>query len=88
MKTFLKPTLLKIVLTFVLLIAVSWLWQFILGLKIMDTSYFGVPMNFFITWGPCKPGDICSEFNRLYLVLDIIFWYIAVAISIFGFQKK
>ncbi len=88
MKQILKPTLLKIIVTFVLLIAVGWLWQAILGLTLMDTSYFGVPMHFYITWGPCKPGNTCSEFNGLYLALDIIFWYIVGAILVFWFRKK
>jgi hypothetical protein len=86
--TFLKPTVLKIVLTFILFIAVDWLWRNTLGRFIMDVSYSGIPLHYFTAWGPCQAGENCSEFNGLNLVLDLIFWYIVSAFFISRFQKK
>ena len=88
MKTILKPTLLKVIATLVLFAAFSWLWRNTVGLAIMDVSYYGVPWHYFVAWGPCQPGGNCSEFNGLYLTLDIIFWYIVSAILISRFRKK
>jgi hypothetical protein len=88
MKTLFKPSLLKIVTATLLFIVFSWLWQITFGLVIMDVSYYGVPLHFFVAWGPCQAGQNCSEFNALYLVVDIIFWYVVGAILVFRFQKK
>jgi len=88
MKTLFKPSLLKIAVAFVLFIVFSWLWQITFGLVIMDTSYYGVPLHYFVAWGPCQAGQNCSEFNVLYLALDIIFWYVISAILVSWFQKK
>ena len=88
MKTLLKPTVAKIILAFVLFAGLSWLWRNTFGLVIMDVSYYGVPLHFFTAWGPCQAGENCSEFNGVYLILDIIFWYFFAAILVWRFQKK
>ncbi len=88
MKTLLKPTVLKIILMFVLLIASSWLWRMYVISTISDTFPLGFPLQFFLAWGPCQAGENCSEFNGLYLALDIIFWYIVGAVLALWFQKK
>ena len=85
MKTFLRPTVLKIVLTFVLLIASSWLWRMYIISTISDTFPLGFPLQFFLAWGPCQAEQNCSEFNGLYLTLDIVFWYIVGAILVWRF---
>ncbi len=84
----LKPSLLKLASTFVLFFAVDWLWRSTVGSLIMDTSYFGLPLRYFITWGPCQAGQNCSEFNGLYLGLDLVFWYIISAALVAKFWKK
>jgi hypothetical protein len=88
MKAFLKPSVLKIILTFALLIVSGWLWRMYVISTISDTFPQGFPLQFFLAWGPCQAGENCSEFNGLYLTLDIIFWYIVSAIPILCFQKK
>jgi hypothetical protein len=88
MKTLLKPTVLKIIFMFVLFIAASWLRRMYVISTISDTFPLGFPLQFFLAWGPCQAGQNCSEFNSLYLALDIIFWYIVVAILVSRFQKK
>jgi hypothetical protein len=88
MKSFFKLSLLKVVATFVLFIVFSWLWQITFGIVIMDESYYGVPLHFFVAWGPCQAGQNCSEFNALYLAVDIIFWYVVGAILVLWFEKK
>jgi hypothetical protein len=88
MKTLLKPTVLKFILMFVLFVAASWLWRMYVISTISDTFPLGFPLQFFLAWGPCQPGQDCSTFNGLYLTLDIIFWYIAGAILVWRFQRK
>ncbi|MEN9524614.1 MAG: hypothetical protein RL536_683 [Candidatus Parcubacteria bacterium] len=75
----LKPTLLKILIAGILLIAFGWAWGFWVQMRISDTFPFGFPLQFFLAWGPCQPGENCSEFNGLYLGLDILFWYVVSA---------
>jgi hypothetical protein len=88
MKTALKPTLFKIIITLVLFIAASWLLRMYVISTISDTFPLGFPLQFFLAWGPCQAGQNCSEFNGLYLAFDIIFWYIVSVILVFWFQKK
>jgi hypothetical protein len=88
MKTFLKPTVLKIALVFVLFGVFSWLWRMYIISTISDSFPLGFPLQFFLAWGPCQAGQSCSEFNGLYLTLDIIFWYIAGATLVERFHKK
>ena len=88
MKTFLKPSVLKIIITFALLIVSGWLWRMYVISTISDTFPLGFPLQFFLAWGPCQAGGNCSEINGLYLALDIIFWYIVSAVLALRFQKK
>jgi len=88
MKAILKPSLLKIGITFIFLFVFSWLWQMTVGRVVMDVSYYGVPLHFFTMWGPCQAGQSCSEFNGLYLVLDAIGWYIIGAAFVTRFGKR
>jgi hypothetical protein len=54
---------------------------------ISDTFPVGFPLQFFLSWGPCRPGQNCSEFNGLWLVVDILFWYV-ISAGIMGWVKK
>ena len=76
---FLQPTPWKIALTFLLFFITSLLWRIFVTARIMDVSPFGFPFQFFVTWGPCPPGGNCSEFNGLFLTLDLLLWYAASA---------
>ena len=88
MKAFLKPTVLKAIVAIVLLIAFSWLWRLFVISTISDTFPMGFPLQFFLSWGPCRPGENCSEFNGFYLVLDLAFWYMIGAFLVGRFWKK
>ncbi len=84
---FLKPTFSKIALSIVFFVAFSWLWQFAYGRFIMDVSFYGIPLHFYTTWGPCQAGQSCSKFNGTNLFLDLIFWYILSTLILPKFQK-
>ena len=88
MKTFLKPTLLKVSLALVLFVITSWLWRMFTRATIMDLDLWGFPLAFFTAWGPCPPDEMCSESNALYLVLDIVFWYLISALGNWLIQRK
>jgi hypothetical protein len=88
MKNILKPTLLKIAIAIVLFTTFSWLWRMFVISTISDTFPLGFPLQFFLAWGPCQAGQNCSEFNGLYLTMDIVFWYIVGVILVSRFQKK
>jgi len=88
MKTLLKPTVLKIILAFVLFAVFSWLWRMYIISTISDTFPLGFPLQFFLAWGPCQAGENCSEFNGLYLILDILFWYLVSTLAINIIQKR
>ena len=79
MKQILQPTILKITLALVLFIIASLLWRMYVMATLSDTFPFGFPLQFFLAWGPCKPEQNCSEFNGLWLVLDMLFWYVVSA---------
>ncbi len=83
----LKPTLIKFILAFGLFAAASWLWRIIVISTISDTFPIGFPLQFFLSWGPCPPGESCSEFNGLWLVADLVFWYLVSALLASWFQK-
>lgn len=87
MKNMLKPTFLKVFLALTLFILLSWLWRMGIKFIISDTFPYGVPFPFFLAWGPCRPGENCSEFNGLYLVLDIVIWYMASAWLVSRFRR-
>ena len=76
MKAIFKPTFIKVLLTLVLLVVSSYLWRMIVIARISDTFPWGFPLQFYLAWGPCPPGEICSETNILFFLVDVLFWYI------------
>jgi hypothetical protein len=82
MNTFLKPTVGKTILTWVLFLASSYLWRAYIISIISDTFPWGFPLQFYLARGPCPPGESCSEFNGLWLVIDIAVWYVISAFVI------
>jgi len=74
-KTLLKPTLLKIILMIVFFVLSSFLWRQYVISHISDTFPWGFPFQFYLAWGPCQSGEICSEFNGIWLVIDLVIWY-------------
>jgi hypothetical protein len=54
---------------------------------ISDTFPWGFPLQFYLGWGPCLPGEICSESNIFYLLIDILFWYIVSAFLVSRLTK-
>jgi len=75
MKTILKPTLLKIALAIVLLALSSYLLRMYITSTISDTFPWGFPLRFYLAWEPCPPDEPCSESNFIFLLIDIVFWY-------------
>jgi hypothetical protein len=88
MKTFLRPSPLKIILAFVLFFAASYLWRMYIISTISDTFPLGFPLQFYLAWGPCPPGESCSEFNRLWLILDFVIWYVVSAFIMRMIKKE
>ena len=88
MKTFLRPSPLKIILALALFVAISYFWRMYILSNISDTFPWGFPLQFYLAWGPCPPGESCSEFNALYLILDIIIWYVISAFIIRMVKKE
>ena len=88
MFNFLKPNLWKIVLTFILFFVSSAIWQVYVLSHITDTFPAGFPFEFYIAWGPCPPGENCSEFNALYLILDLLLWYVISVLIVWRFLKS
>lgn len=88
MLTFLKPSLWKILAAAALFYASSYLWRAYTMSRISDTFPRGFPFEYYMAWGPCPPGEICSEFNSLYLLLDILIWYIVGAFLVDRLQKR
>ena len=79
MKKLLKPTLLKILIAFTLLAGFSYLWRLYVISTVSDIFPWGFPLQFHLAWGPCPPGQACSEGNLAFLMLDILFWYLVSA---------
>lgn len=88
MLKFLKPDLWKIILTVILFYASSALWRAYVISRISDTFPRGFPFQYYLGWGPCPSGEICSEFNWLYLVLDIVVWYVVSAFLLTVLRRK
>ena len=65
---FLKPSMLKIVVTLVLFVGLTWLWS-LKNMFIMDASFLGLPLTFYSVWGPCQVGQaarsLASSTSRL-----------------------
>ena len=76
MRAILKPTLLKILLGLALFLLSSYLWRMYVISTISDTFPWGFPLQFYMAWGPCPPGQLCSESSLFFLILDLVFWYI------------
>ena len=79
MLTILKPNLWKLILTVILFYGSSTLWRLFVISRISDTFPHGFPFQYYLVWGPCPPGEVCSEFNVLYLILDWVIWYLVSA---------
>jgi len=79
MQRILKPNLWKIVLTGILFFVSSVLWRAYVTSHISDTFPHGFPFQFYLGWGPCQRGEICYEFNGLFLIFDILIWYFVSA---------
>jgi hypothetical protein len=88
MPGFLKPTLWKFVLTAGLLYASSSVGRAYFISRISDTFPYGFPFQFYVGWGPCPPGQNCSQFNGLFLLLDILLWYIVSAFIVDRLRKR
>jgi hypothetical protein len=82
MSSILKPSLWKALLTLALLYISSILWRSFIVARISDTFPLGFPFAFYESWGPCPPGQACSEFNALFLVFDVVLWYLISAFAI------
>lgn len=85
---FLQPTPSKIVLAFVLFFTASLFWRIFVTMRVMDVSPLGFPFEFFVTWGPCPPGENCSEFNGLFLLFDLLAWYVVGAWVLSRLKKQ
>ena len=72
----LKPTLPKILVALLLFVLSSYLWRLYVISTISDTFPWGFPLQFYMAWGPCPPGEICSETNLFFMILDLAFWYL------------
>jgi len=88
MLMFLKPSIAKLALTLAMLIISSMSWRMFTIARISDTFPMGFPLQFYLAWGPCRAGEICSESNGVFLVLDLIFWYAVSAFVIDRLGRK
>ena len=88
MKAFFKPSPPKIILAFALFIVASYLWRIVVISRISDTFPWGFPLQFYLSWGPCPRGEVCSEFNGLWLFLDLVIWFIVSAFIIYYASKR
>ena len=88
MLSFLKPGLWKLILTFALLAVSSILWRMYIVSHISDTFPLGFPLQFHLAWGPCQAEQNCSEFNGIFLLLDLLFWYVIGAIVVDRIGKR
>ena len=85
---FLKPSIAKILLTFTVLIILSMMWRMFIISRVSDTFPMGFPLQFYLAWGPCQAGEICSEFNGVFLILDLLIWYVVSAFAIDRVGRK
>jgi hypothetical protein len=88
MISFLKPNLWKIILAVFLFFASGAIWSAIVPRFISDTFPMGFPFQFYVAWGPCPPGENCSEFNTLFLILDVVIWYVVSAFIVDRLRRK
>ena len=88
MLNFLKADVWKIILALALLVISSFLWRMFIMSRISDTFPIGFPLQFYLAWGPCRAGEDCSEFNGVFLILDMIFWYVISAFVVDRIRKR
>ena len=88
MLTFLKPDLWKLLLTFALLVVSSVLWRMYIVSHISDTFPMGFPLQFYLTWGPCQAEQNCSQSNGVFLIIDLLFWYVVSAFVLDRVRRK
>ena len=87
MKYFLEHILGWSILAAILFMCSTFLWRLITGSIFMDSFFIGFPLNYYHGTGLCPPGETCTEFNSLNLVLDFIFWLIVSPI-LFEVHKR
>jgi hypothetical protein len=87
MLQFLKKNLQTILLTFALMLVSSLLYLMYVLTRVSDLFQLGFPFRFFLSWGPCPPGQSCVELNPFFLILDFIIWY-AVSAVVFRRAKQ
>jgi hypothetical protein len=83
-----KPFIKHLGLAIVLFVIVSLLWNLYTASHIMDLSTWGVPLPVFSAWGPCRPGETCSETSLLNLAFDLVIWFGLVSLGSWVVQRK
>ncbi len=87
MKNMLKPTFLKILIAVILFVIFSIAWGMAVPFIISDTFPLGFPFPIILAWGPCPPGENCSDFSTINLIVDAAIWYFIGAWTGSRFQK-
>jgi hypothetical protein len=87
MRALLRHSPAKIILTLVFFALSSYLWRLYITSTISDTFPWGFPWQFYLAWGPCPPGEACSESKPLFLILNILFWYILSGFLVAGIAR-
>ena len=88
MLAFLKPGLWKLILAFTLLVVSSILWRLYIISHISDTFPMGFPLQFYLAWGPCPAEQNCSESNGVFLIIDLLFWYVVSGFVVDRVRRK
>lgn len=88
MRALLRPSFTKIILTFTLFALFSYVWRTYVISTISDTFPWGFPLQFYLVWGPCPPGETCSESNIFFFVLDVLFWYLVSVFLLYKAGRK
>jgi hypothetical protein len=83
---FIKPDLKKAK-VFIILLLIIFLLNLWWESMFFDYWTLGIPFVFSWVGGPCPPGAKCSGFYPGYLILDIVFWYIASCIIAWAYDK-
>ena len=84
----LKPNLWKLGLTLGLFSISSIFWRAYVISRISDTFPMGFPLQFYLSWGPCQAGQNCSESNWVFLIVDILIWYLISASIVDRIKRK
>ncbi|MBI3151916.1 MAG: hypothetical protein HYZ21_07285 [Chloroflexi bacterium] len=88
MKEIVFRLIVSVILAVALFLVTTWLWWWYQVSRISDLFPFGFPLRFYEAWGPCPPGENCSEFNALWLVIDLLFWYLVSTLLVNWFRKS